>query len=116
METKLSSLLQKHVGLFSKEIKDKIKSGQFELNGDSIKEDITINLVKIHDAGSFLCEHVVNNELWYKRVKYLGLEPYFANHIPCDLSEHLFNFQLLKVSKKLFLVLETEDNEKDNNE
>jgi uncharacterized protein YdgA (DUF945 family) len=60
---KLSEILKTELGLFSSDIKIRLKNNQIEINDKKIKEDIDINFVEIFDAGSFIAKHIATNEI-----------------------------------------------------
>lgn len=115
---KISDIL-KEWGLFSKDIHLRLKNGQFRLNGDVIKENIEITSLElsddfdneitindiVQDAGDFLFFNVVNNPIWLFRCQTFGFEELFNSDINNDLTIFFNQFNLLKISKREFLVI-----------
>lgn len=111
---KISDIL-KAKGVFSKDIKIRLKNGQIRLNGDVIKEDIKITHMElsdmvnindiIQDAGEFLAQNVVQNNIWIEQCIQFGLEDVFGLDIDNGLTKMLKNYNILKISKKELIVI-----------
>jgi hypothetical protein len=114
MLIKLSEIL-KQQGLFSQDIKVRIKNKQIQINGESISEDNEIDcviikdkrdndVIDIVDAGDFLFGYV-SNENWLAKIKIFGFENLFNTNIENELTLVLKGFMFIKVSKKQMFVL-----------
>lgn len=125
MLVKLSEILRQQ-GLFSQDIKARIKNKQISINGEAISEDIEIDCAMVKntskdvtgkefggdiadaiDAGDFLF-NLLSNRKWAVQIEMLGFENLFDTNIENDLTFFLKNFILLKISKKQILVLRRE--------
>jgi len=121
---KLSEIL-KQQGLFSQDIRVRIKSKQIQINGESISEDIEIDCVvtkntkkdatghefggevaAVVDAGDFIFNLIKSNEKWLCQLKVFGLDELLGTNIENDLTLFLKKFIFLKISKKQILVVE----------
>ena len=124
MMIKISEIL-KQQGLFSQDIKARIKNKQISINDEPIsdenfeincnvikntKKDVTgINfnneIVDIIDAGDFVF-NLVSNKKWLAMIQIFGLENLFGEtNINNDLTLFLKDFILLKTSKKQIFVI-----------
>ena len=96
-------------GIFAKDARTRIKNGQIEINGDKVKEDIEIdiNMLKtepdIVDAGTFICEHIIPNDMWRLRCNLTDMHALWC--IDNDLSIFFSDFLLIKISKKQLFVI-----------
>lgn len=122
MKTKISEIL-KQQGLFSQDIKSRIKNKQIFINGESISDDIEIDcaivtnkkkdvagvefgndIVDVIDAGDFLFD-LIKNKNWRDKIEIFGFENLFDTNIKNDLTLFLKSFIFLKISKKQILIL-----------
>jgi len=115
-------------GMFSKDIRIRLKNGQLQLNGEVIREDVEITSFQIveeddkktffdkddnevnfdsfvQDAGDFLFLVVVSNPIWVNRCHIFGFENLFNCNINNELTYLFSGFNLLKISKREFLVI-----------
>jgi len=114
---RLSNILR-NLGLFSNDIKARIKSGQIEINGEKIREDVEINNCifsipdarfksfenpNIFEAGDFLCKHILTNKIWKLQCQTFGIEALW--NFDNDLSKFFSDFLFLKVSKRQMFIL-----------
>lgn len=94
--TKLSDILKEH-GLFSKDIKQRISSGQIKINGEPVFENIDLNITEIHDAGEFLFD-VLKNDLDRAKILIFGLENWLEDTI----------FKMIRISRKQAFIVKVE--------
>lgn len=106
---KISKILQE-LGLFSSDAKTRLKNGQIELNGEKIKEDVDINVLLLEDklvvsdAGTFISQKIIRNEIWKHRCRLFGVEALWD--LDNDLSKFFSDFIFLKISKREFHVIQ----------
>lgn len=124
MKVKLSEIL-KQQGLFSQDIKARLKNRQMSINGEAIGEDVELDVVvvenkkkditgvpfggevaKVTDAGVFLFSVISNRSDWLLKIKMFGFEELFDSNIENDLTIFLKKFMFLKTSKKQLFILE----------
>jgi len=124
MTVKLSEIL-KQQGLFSQDIKNRLKNKQMSINGEAICEDIELDVVvvenkkkdvtgvpfggevvKVVDAGIFLFNLISDRSDWLLKIKMFGFEELFDSNIENDLTIFLKKFMFLKTSKKQLFILE----------
>jgi len=115
---KITDIL-KEKGLFSKDIRTRLKNGQLRLNGEVIKEDVEVTTMKlsevegeevtiddiIEDAGDFLFFNIVKDPVWLHRCQIFGFEELFNSNISNDLTDFLSMFNLLRLSKRELIVI-----------
>ena len=89
----------KQRGLFSKDIKTRLKNGQIKINGMPIDHDVDLSFAGKIEVGEFM-EHIVKNRIWLLRVHLFGLENLFDCNIKNDLTEFLKKFTFIRTSKK----------------
>jgi hypothetical protein len=123
MLIKLSEIL-KQQGLFSQDIKARLKNKQISINGESISEDINIDcsiikntkkdatgqcfnndIADVIDAGDFLFNLIRSNEKWQNQIRIFGFEELFDTNIENELTLFLKSFIFLKISKKQIFIL-----------
>lgn len=106
--------------MFSKDIRIRLKNGQIKLNGETIKEDIEITDVTMEmveededlfdqtvmGAGDFIFKGICNDPIWVLRCKIFGFENLFNSNIENELTDFLDMFNVLKISKKDYLVIQ----------
>ena len=116
---KISDILKAR-GMFSKDIRIRLKNGQLQLNGEVIKEDIEVTELEINDdpgneitiddivqdAGDFLFIMIASNPTWVTRCHVFGFENLFNSNIDNELTHILGGFNLLRISKRDLLVIE----------
>lgn len=118
---KLSEIL-KQQGVFSQDVKARIKNRQIFINGEPISEDIEINCTVVKnkfdedvadaiEAGDLLL-NIVKNKAWKTQIQILGFESLFDSNIENDLVLLLKKHILLKISKKQVLILTKKDEAK----
>jgi len=116
---KLSDIL-KEKGLFSNDIKSRIKNKQLKINGNQISEDIEIHVISFGknekdediwwiDAGDFLFFEIVPNLIWAKQCFILGFEELFSSDIKNELTKFLNGFFCLRISKKELIILKKDN-------
>jgi len=119
MIVKLSEIL-KQQGLFSQDIKTRLKNKQISINGEAVIEDFEFNIVtvesvvggeiiekpKVMDAGVFLFNLISDRSDWLLKIKMFGFEELFDSNIENDLTIFLKKFMFLKTSKKQLFILE----------
>ena len=115
---KITDIL-KEKGMFSKDIRIRLKNGQLRLNGEVIKEDVVITTIElsdvegeevtigdiIEDAGDFLFFNICKDPIWNTQCKLFGFEELFNSNISNDLTDFLDMFNLLRLSKKELIVI-----------
>ncbi len=102
----LISDILKNYGLFSTDIKNRMKNGQILLNGEYIKNDIDINVDKnIVIAGNFVFNLLKYNPEFYTVLKIVGFENLFECNIQHKIMESINKYHLLKISKKELILL-----------
>lgn len=127
---KISEIL-KQQGMFSQDIKARIKNKQISINDEPISDEnfeVNCNVVKntkkdvtgigfdneivdIIDAGDFVF-NLVSNKKWLIMIQIFGLENLFGEtNINNDLTLFLKDFILLKTSKKQIFVIRKGINE-----
>lgn len=104
---KLSKLLLT-LGLFAKDAKLRINSGQITINGEKTTDiDIDVEIVEdkpnIVDAGTFLFYNIVPNPVWNMRCQIFGVDALWC--VDNDLSKYFSDFLFLKISKKEMYVI-----------
>lgn len=130
MMIKISEIL-KQQGMFSQDIKARIKNKQISINDEPISDEnfeVNCNVVKntkkdvtgigfdneivdIIDAGDFVF-NLVSNKKWLIMIQIFGLENLFGEtNINNDLTLFLKDFILLKTSKKQIFVIRKGINE-----
>ena len=103
---KLSEIL-KHLGLFSQDIKTRIKNKQIAINGEVVCEDIELDCIDINpiDVGEFIFDLISANNIFKQQLKIFPLEELFNSNIDNQLTKILEDYILIKISKKqMFLV------------
>lgn len=94
--------------IFSKEIKTRFANRQILLNGEPLKEDIfvgtDVNENDIIDIGDFIFQ-LIENPKWLILLKLFGLENIINSNMSNDLTEHLKNFMVIRISKKEAFVI-----------
>ena len=116
---KISDIL-KEKGMFSKDIRIRLKNGQLRLNNEVIKEDVEVTNMElseegdevevtiddiIEDAGDFLFFNICKDPIWTARCHVFGFEEMFNSQISNDLTDFLDMFNLLRISKKELIVI-----------
>lgn len=111
---KVSDIL-KEKGMFSKDIRIRLKNGQLRLNNEIIKEDVEVTSMElsdditiddiVQDAGDFLFFNVVKDPIWLLRCKIFGFENLFNLEIENELTDFLNMFNLLRISKKELIII-----------
>lgn len=115
---KVTEILKAY-GVFSKDIRIRLKNGQLRLNNNIIKEDFEIttfelcdepgNEVKlsdfVEDAGDFIFHNIAKNPIWLNRCILMDFQELFDTDIENDLTLFLKGFNLLKISKREMIVI-----------
>ena len=112
----------KQAGLFSNEIKARIKNGQITINNEIVKSDIDLNVeleevldiifhedvfiaAKRIDASDLIFKLIKQNHLFFHQMNIFGFENLFGSNIDNELTKILSGFLLVRASKKeLFLL------------
>lgn len=112
----------KQSGLFSNEIKARIKNGQITINNEVIKSDIDLNIeledvldtifqedifiiAKRIEASDLIVDLIKQNHLFFHQMNIFGFENLFSINIDNELTNILRQFLLVRTSKKeLFLL------------
>jgi len=107
---KLSDILKKQ-GLFSNDIKARLKNNQIILNSEVITSDIEL-LVEdnIINAGDFIFS-LIKNPIFLLQLKVFGFENLFNSNIENELTKKLNQFIFIRISKKEFFLLKKIKNE-----
>jgi hypothetical protein len=106
---KLSNIIMFATGAFAKDARQRIKNNQIEINGEKVTQDIEIDVVVenekplIFDAGSFLCEYILINNIWKQRCQVFGVEALWL--FDNDLSKFFSDYLFIKTSKKQMFVI-----------
>ncbi len=101
----LKEVLQ-YFGLKTNDIKQRIRNGQIRLNGVVIKKDVEMNISAIYDAGDFLFDLLKTRKTNVKLFTIIDIEEFFGSNIDNYINR---NFQLLRISKKEFLILQKQE-------
>ena len=115
---KITDIL-KAKGMFSKDIRIRLKNGQLRLNGEVIKDDVEVTTLElsevegkevtiddiIEDAGDFLFFNICKDPVWTARCHMFGFEELFNSPISDDLTDFLDIFNLLRISKRELIVI-----------
>ena len=110
---KLFDILKKR-GLFSSDIKVRIKNKQITLNGDIVNFDIELDIelendnVKVFEVGDFIFNLIKTNKEFSEKLMFFEFEKLFDSNIKNDLTNILNQFFIIKTSKKeIFLLKKT---------
>ena len=110
----------KRKGLFSKDIRTRLKNGQIRVNDEVVKEDIDISRFDIQEieengesifdyvvinAGDFIFHEIASNPLWITQCHIFGFENLFDTNIKNDLTLLLSQYNLLRISRKELLLI-----------
>lgn len=97
----------KQSGLFSNDIKLRIKNNQITINSEVIKDNIELDielddkeLAVITDADDFLFWTLIKDKESLNKFKIFGFENLFGSNIKNDLTETLNEFIFVRTSKK----------------
>ncbi len=103
---KLSEFL-KAQGMFSQDIKIRIKNKQMALDGESITEDIDLNIDSLNtiDAGDFIFENIAGNKQRIQLTNIVGFENLSTCNIENDLTRLMKLFHVLRISKRDLMVI-----------
>jgi hypothetical protein len=107
---KLSEIL-KQLGLFSNDIKLRLKNKQISVNGVSINTDIDLDVEEeIIKAGDFVFKLLKSHKEFEKQMEFLGFENLFdfdseKTNVKNELTSFLNNFICIKISKKEIFIL-----------
>lgn len=102
---KLSDII-KIEGVFANDIRTRFKNNQISINNEVVKDNLTINLTKITEAGVWIANNISKNPIWIQRCKLFGFENLFDSNIENDLTNFLKSFKLLKISKIEMFILQ----------
>lgn len=98
----LSDIL-KSKGVFSKEIKTRIANKQILVNGNPVDNDVKLDIDfwgQFVDSGEFVSQILQKNQIWFLRIKFLGIDALMSGEIENDLTEFLNEFIFIRISKK----------------
>lgn len=101
---KLFDILKKR-GLFSNDIKDRVKNKQITVNSEIITENVFFDDYTILDPGDFLVDLIKEHPEFIPQLKFFGLEGLIGSNIENELTETLKKFIFIKFSKKESLML-----------
>lgn len=107
----------KQQGLFSNDIKTRVKNNQISLNGEIIKTDIELDIETkneqaiIFESGSFIASLIKENTMFGIQMKIFGFENLFDSNIKNDLTNILNQFIFIKMSKKENFLLRKNEKE-----
>ena len=97
----------KQSGVFSNDIKIRIKNNQITINSEVIKDNIELDvelddkeLVVITDADDFLFWALMKNKESIDKFKIFGFENLFGSNVKNDLTDILNEFIFVRTSKK----------------
>lgn len=102
---KLFDILKQR-GLFSNDIKARIKNKQITLNGEVIIFDLDLNIelendkAKVFEVGDFIFNLIKSNEKFSNQLIIFGFDDLFDSNIKSDLTTILDQFIVIKTSKK----------------
>lgn len=107
---KLFDILKQR-GLFSSDIKTRIKNKQITVNGDVVNSDIELNIelendnVKVFEIGDFIFNLIKSNKKISNQLMIFGIEDLFDSNIKNELTNILDQFFIIKTSKKEIFLL-----------
>jgi len=107
---KLFDILKQR-GLFSNDIKVRIKNKQIILNSDVVDFNIELNIelenekAKIFEVGDFIFNIIKSNKKFSDQFMIFGFEGLFDSNIKSDLTNILDQFILIKTSRKEIFLL-----------
>lgn len=97
----------KQNGLFSNDIRTRLKNKQLEINGEKLTSNIELDVevddddnVDIIETGGFICNLIKNNNTFLLQMKIFGFENLFDSNINSELTKIFDDFFLIKISKK----------------
>jgi hypothetical protein len=106
----------KQCGVFSSDIKNRIKNKQIIINGVAIDTNIDLDIeteivvdnlsevinAKIFETGGFICNILSkeNANIFSKQMRIFGFENLFNSNVNNNLTEYLNQFILIRISKK----------------
>ena len=102
---KLFDILKQR-GLFSSDIKVRIKNKQITLNGEVIIFDLDMNIelendkAKVFEVGDFIFNLIKSNNNFSNQLMIFGFEDLFESNIKSELTNILNQFVIIKTSKK----------------
>jgi hypothetical protein len=105
METTLFDIL-KEQGLFSNDIKSRMKNKQIKINGEIVTENLKINISGIFPTDEFIAS-LCSNPKWALQMQFIGLENILFSNIETDLKEVLKKNIIIRTSKKQSFVIKT---------
>jgi hypothetical protein len=101
----------KQQGLFSNDIRTRIKNNQISINGEIINADLDLDIELKDDvaitleSGSFIACAISLNPIFAHQMKIFGLENLFDSNIKNDLTDILSHFIFVKISKRDSFIL-----------
>lgn len=102
---KLFEILKQR-GIFSKEIKSRLKQNQITINNEIIKSDIDLNVdVKCIEVSDLICDLIKEDSIFSIQMKIFGFENLFNCNIDNKLTKKLNQFLLIRPSKKEMFLL-----------
>jgi hypothetical protein len=108
---KISEVL-KHKGLFSQDIKTRIKNKQITVDGEVIESDVELNIEfnmqgsnDIPHVAEFIFDHVAHDRCKLILCKIVGIENLAGSNIDNWLTHLLRQHHIIKISKKDMFIL-----------
>jgi len=113
---KLIEILKKY-GLFSNDIRQRLKNGQISINGIQIKENINLDIlvdnnnnIRIIESGNFISKLLLSGKKYLlpfkEQLNIFGFENLFETNIDNTLTQFLDQYLFIKISKKESFLLE----------
>ena len=97
---KLFDILKQR-GLFSNDIKSRIKNKQITLNDEIVKFDVELEVdSEVLETGDFIFNLIKSNKNFSDKLIIFGFDNLFDSNIKSDLTEVLCQFIFIKTSKK----------------
>lgn len=99
----------KQQGIFSSDIRVRIKNKQIFINGNIVESDVELDVeldengvAEIFETGRIICDLIVSikGEIFSDQMKMIGFENIFNSNIDSDLTRILNKFIFVKLSKK----------------
>lgn len=112
----------KQCGVFSSDIKNRIKNKQIIINGEPVDSNIELEIetdiivdinlgeivkAKIFETGGFICNILLkeNGYIFSEQMKTFGFDNLFNSNINNNLTKHLNKFIFIRISKKESIIL-----------
>jgi len=109
---KLSEIL-KQKGMFSQDIKIRLKNKQMSLDGEVLTEDIEMDVkvneqgnITMIDSGEFIFDNIAGNNHRAALTEIVGFENLSSCNITNEFTSFMKGFHILRVSKKEVMIIE----------